>query len=261
MISSKKNIDDLKYDLVLIKLKKYLEFYKSVYSEKLYADKTMYELKNDRNTDKLPISKDEVKISNSKKLPVVNDLQNIVECSSMNELKKLVENCTECDLSKSRINTVFGSGSGKSGLVIIGEAPGAEEDKTGKPFVGRAGQLLTKMLSAIDIDREDVFICNVLKCRPPNNRDPKTEEIIKCSAYLDKQLEFLKPKYILALGRIAAKRLLNKDITMKEFRKDIHSYKNIPVMVTYHPSALLRNPKWKYDAWDDLKNLRVNLDK
>ncbi|MCK5760143.1 MAG: uracil-DNA glycosylase [Candidatus Delongbacteria bacterium] len=186
----------------------------------------------------------------------VNEAQNI---SSLEQLKALVENCKLCELHKTRKNTVFGDGSDRSKLVIIGEAPGAEEDKTGLPFVGKSGKLLTKMLEAIGLSRDDVFICNVLKCRPPNNRDPKSEEIKQCSIYLDKQLEILKPKYILALGRISAKRILEKDLTMKDFRKEIHNFKNIPVMVTYHPSALLRNPKWKFDAWEDLKKLKLNL--
>jgi len=184
-----------------------------------------------------------------------------IKALSLAELKTIVSGCTKCGLYSTRKNIVFGSGSDKEKLVIIGEAPGADEDESGEPFVGRAGQLLTKMLSAIGIERENVFICNVLKCRPPNNRDPLPDEIAKCSGYLDKQLEFLKPKYILALGRIAAVRLLNKESTMKDLREKIHSYKGIPVIVTYHPSALLRNPNWKYPAWDDLKKLKELLDK
>ncbi len=180
--------------------------------------------------------------------------------NSLAELEKKVSECKKCGLHLTRKNTVFGKGSDKIKLVIIGEAPGAEEDEKGEPFVGRAGQLLTKMLTAIDISREDIFICNVLKCRPPGNRDPLPEEIAECSVYLDLQLKFLKPDYILALGRIAAMRLLGKQSTMKEFRESDHSYKGIPVLVTYHPSALLRNPNWKYPAWDDLKRLKDLLE-
>jgi DNA polymerase len=183
-----------------------------------------------------------------------------VPISTLPELKKLVAECRKCSLHLSRKNTVFGTGTDKEKLVIIGEAPGAEEDETGEPFVGRAGQLLTKMLSAIGINRDDVYICNVLKCRPPGNRDPLPEEISMCSAYLDRQLELLKPQYILALGRISAIRLLGKQSTMREFREGSHSYNGIPVMVTYHPSALLRNPNWKYPAWEDLKKLKELLD-
>ncbi|HAQ61135.1 TPA: uracil-DNA glycosylase [Candidatus Delongbacteria bacterium] len=223
---------------------KYLEYYRAVYSKYLSVDIPEFKLK--------------YKLRELK--PVVKVIDEI-KAVSLSELKSIVSECRKCGLYTTRKNIVFGSGSAKEKLVIIGEAPGADEDESGEPFVGRAGQLLTKMLSAIGIERENVFICNVLKCRPPNNRDPLPDEIAKCSGYLDKQLELLKPKYILALGRIAALRLLNKDSTMKELREDIHNYKGIPVVVTYHPSALLRNPNWKYPAWDDLKKLKELLDK
>ncbi len=242
-------------------LLKYFNFYKHVYSSSLSIDTQGFKIKYTINMDTLqnqissPQETNNI-IDNTINIDHVNKAQ---EANSLEQLKALVDKCELCGLSKSRINTVFGAGTDRSKLVIIGEAPGAEEDKTGLPFVGRSGKLLTKMLEAIGLSREDVFICNVLKCRPPNNRDPKSEEIKKCSVYLDKQLEILKPKYILALGRISAKRILEKDLTMKDFRKEIHSFQNIPVMVTYHPSALLRNPKWKYDAWEDLKKLKLNL--
>jgi len=223
---------------------KYLEYYRVVYSRYLSVDLPEFELR--------------YKLRKFK--PVMKSVGEI-KAVSLDELKSIVSECRKCSLHSTRKNTVFGTGSDKDRLVIIGEAPGADEDESGEPFVGRAGQLLTKMLSAIGIERENVFICNVLKCRPPNNRDPLPDEILKCSHYLDKQLELLKPKYILALGRIAALRLLNKDSTMKELREDIHNYKGIPIVVTYHPSALLRNPNWKYPAWDDLKKLKELLDK
>ncbi len=239
---------------------KYFKFYKNVYSGSLPIStqglKISYTLNMDGLQNDALSQKTNKTTDNPMQANYVNEAQNI---DSLEQLKVLVENCNLCELHKTRKNTVFGSGSDRSKLVIIGEAPGAEEDKTGLPFVGRSGKLLTKMLEAIGLSRDDVFICNVLKCRPPNNRDPKSDEIKQCSIYLDKQLEILKPKYILALGRISAKRILEKDLTMKDFRKEIHVFKNIPVMVTYHPSALLRNPKWKYDAWEDLKKLKLNL--
>ena len=241
-------------------LANYLKYYKSVYSASIPINSDNFKIDYTLGSDNLEkdnsIKKTEVITQN-----IMNekDKKEVGKVDSLDQLKKIVESCKLCELHKTRINTVFGAGSDRSKLVIIGEAPGAEEDKTGLPFVGRSGKLLTKMLEAIGFSRDDVFICNVLKCRPPNNRDPKSEEIRQCSMYLDKQLEILKPKYILALGRIAAKRILEKDLAMKEFRKEIHSYNNIPVMVTYHPSALLRNPKWKYDAWEDLKSLQSNL--
>lgn len=172
------------------------------------------------------------------------------------QLREKVQNCTLCTLSQTRTNVVFGEGSINSRIMIVGEAPGAEEDKTGIPFVGKSGQLLNKMLLAIGISRDDVFISNVLKCRPPQNRDPQPNEIQSCAQYLTKQLEIINPKVILALGRYAAIRLLNVTDSMGNFRKKIHSYNEIPLIVTYHPSALLRNEKWKYPAWEDLKKLK-----
>ncbi|MDA3838736.1 MAG: uracil-DNA glycosylase [Candidatus Delongbacteria bacterium] len=236
-----------------------LKYHQCVYSDSILINTDEFTISYTLNRDN---REKESLIQESKLMPNImneDDKKEVMNVNSLDQLKKVVESCKLCELHKTRLNTVFGAGSDRSKLVIIGEAPGAEEDKTGLPFVGRSGKLLTKMLEAIGFSREDVFICNVLKCRPPNNRDPKSEEIKQCSMYLEKQLEILKPKYILALGRIAAKRILGKDLAMKDFRKEIHSYQNIPVMVTYHPSALLRNPKWKYAAWEDLQSLKSNL--
>lgn len=225
-------------------LNRYLKFRSSVYSQDLPFDTANLIFKQ-----KLYLKTEETVIEKEDKI------------KTFDQLEKAVIECKKCDLHLSRKNAVFGKGSDKKKLVIIGEAPGKDEDESGEPFVGRAGQLLTKMLSAIDINREDIFICNVLKCRPPDNRDPKPDEIAKCSYYLDRQLEFLKPNYILALGRIAALRLLKIQSPMKELRQSVHEYKGIPVLVTYHPSALLRNPNWKYPAWEDLKKLKDLMDK
>jgi len=188
--------------------------------------------------------------------PVITDSKLLL---SLAELKNEVTQCTACSLHKTRQQIVFGEGCNETPLVCIGEAPGEEEDKSGLPFVGKAGQLLTKMLEAINIDRNNIYICNVLKCRPPMNRDPNSDEVASCSGYLDRQLAILKPRYILALGRIAAKRLLKLDYTMAQFRTQMHDYNGIPVLVTYHPSALLRNPNWKQPAWEDLQKLQKLL--
>jgi len=179
--------------------------------------------------------------------------------ASLADLKNEVSSCVACSLHKTRKQIVFGEGSNRIPLVCIGEAPGEEEDKSGSPFVGKAGQLLTRMLEAININRSDIYICNVLKCRPPMNRDPNSDEVASCSGYLDRQLAILKPMYILALGRIAAKRLLKLDYTMAQFRTQMYEYQGVPVLVTYHPSALLRNPNWKQPAWDDLQKLQKLL--
>lgn len=181
--------------------------------------------------------------------------------SSLTVLKNDVINCKKCSLSDTRTNAVFGVGDFSASLMLVGEAPGEQEDLSGEPFVGRAGQLLDKMLAAIDRSREnDVFICNVLKCRPPENRDPKPDEINQCEPYLVNQIDLIKPKLIVALGRIAGKTLLGVDKSLKDMRKKIHNYHDSDLIVTYHPAALLRNPNWKPYAWEDFKWIRSILE-
>ena len=172
-----------------------------------------------------------------------------------------IKNCLKCDLGKTRKNFVFGVGDFNASLLLVGEAPGEQEDLSGEPFVGRAGKLLDKMLSAINRSREnDVFICNVLKCRPPDNRDPSKEEISKCEPYLVNQIDLIQPKLIVALGRVAGKTLLGVDKSLKDMRNTIHSYHGTNLIVTYHPAALLRNSNWKPDAWNDFKWIRTLID-
>ena len=181
--------------------------------------------------------------------------------SSLTLLKNDVIKCKKCSLSNTRTNAVFGVGDFSASLMLVGEAPGEQEDLSGEPFVGRAGQLLDKMLAAIDRSREnDVFICNVLKCRPPENRDPKSDEINQCEPYLVNQIDLIKPKLIVALGRIAGKTLLGVDKSLKDMRKKIHNYHDSDLIVTYHPAALLRNPNWKPYAWEDFKWIRSILE-
>ena len=168
------------------------------------------------------------------------------------QLRARVATCTRCALHKSRTQTVFGVGNEHADWLIIGEAPGAEEDRRGEPFVGRAGQLLDEMLRAAGQARGDVFIANVLKCRPPNNRDPEAGEASACRGYLERQIALLKPKIILAVGRIAAQTLLNTDTPVGKLRGKLHHLGDIPLVVTYHPAFLLRSPKQKYKSWQDL---------
>ena len=175
-------------------------------------------------------------------------------------LDALVSKCERCGLSGGRTRTVFGSGNPSSRIVFIGEAPGREEDLQGLPFVGRAGQLLTKMLAAIGLAREDVYITNILKCRPPGNREPQGDEMAACEPYLARQLELIRPAMICALGRIAAHGLLKKTTALGILRQGTHHYNDVPVAVTYHPAALLRNPNLKRDAWEDLQTMRKLYD-
>ena len=168
--------------------------------------------------------------------------------------------CTKCALSKTRTNTVFGVGNPDAGVVFVGEAPGRDEDLQGEPFVGRAGQLLTKILAAIGFERDDVYICNVLKCRPPDNRDPAPDEVFHCEPYLRAQLDVIQPRVICALGRISAQTLLKTKTSLTKLRAQVHEYNGIPMVVTYHPAALLRNPNWKRPTWDDVQKLRAIYD-
>lgn len=168
------------------------------------------------------------------------------------DLRATVAGCTRCSLCETRTQTVFGVGDPDADWMIIGEAPGAEEDRRGEPFVGRAGKLLDEMLRAVGQGRDRAFIANILKCRPPNNRDPRPEESAACRGYLDQQIDLVRPKIILAVGRIAAQLLLDTDVPVGRLRGKVHQLKDTPLVVTYHPAYLLRSPAQKRKAWDDL---------
>lgn len=179
---------------------------------------------------------------------------------SLDELNAAVRDCHRCILGEKRTSFVFGHGNPDADVMFVGEAPGAEEDIQGLPFVGRAGQLLTKMIESINLRREDVYITNVLKCRPPGNRDPQSAEIAECEPVLLRQIEIIKPKIICALGRISGQTLLRTTATLGALRGKVHDYHGVKLVVTYHPAALLRNPNWKRPAWEDLKFLRREYD-
>jgi len=172
-----------------------------------------------------------------------------------------IKACKKCHLYKNRTNLVFGTGNSKAEVIFIGEAPGRDEDLQGEPFVGRAGQLLTRILSAINFQREEVYIANILKCRPPENRDPLPEEIEKCEPHLMEQIKLIQPKLICVLGRIAAQALLKTDLPLNRLRGKFHDYQGIKLLVTYHPAALLRYPKFKKGTWEDVQLLRSEYDK
>ncbi len=168
-------------------------------------------------------------------------------------LAAVVAGCRACGLCETRTQTVFGVGDRHARLMVIGEAPGAEEDRQGEPFVGRAGQLLDRMLEAIGLSREQVYIANVLKCRPPGNRDPRAEEVVACRGWLDRQIALVQPELILAVGGVAAKNLLETDEAVGRLRRRVHHYRETPLRVTYHPAYLLRRPEEKAKAWIDLQ--------
>ena len=208
---------------------KYLEQHKDIYGNILYFDK-----KNNNSIKKSNSSKKLVQYYNS------------------------IKDCLECPLGHTRTNFVFGIGNPESDIVFVGEAPGKNEDLIGEPFVGRGGKLLDKILKAISLTRKDIYILNVLKCRPPENRDPSKDEIEKCEPYLKEQLKIIKPKLIVTLGRISAMTLLKKKDSLTNMRNTIHKYEGIDLLVTYHPAAILRNPNFKRPTWEDFKYIRDN---
>ena len=192
---------------------------------------------------------------------IMDSWSNHVIEGSLDKYKNKIQLCKKCELSRTRHHFVFGDGNHDANLMLIGEAPGKDEDIQGLPFVGKAGQLLDKILASIDFKREEIFIGNILKCRPPHNRNPLPEEIDLCMPYLEKQIQLIQPQIILVLGRIAANALLNTALPISKLRGMVHQYRDISLIVTFHPAALLRNPQWKRPVWEDVQKLRTLYDK
>ncbi len=237
-------------------LKVALSVQKEIFGDEFFEqidipDLNLYEVKNNNavvdNTNPI-ITNGETQILES------------ADYKSLDELYDNIHDCQKCSLGATRNKFVFGVGNPNADLMLIGEAPGAEEDKQGIPFVGRAGKLLTDILKAINFEREEVYIANILKCRPPNNRDPLPSEREVCKPYLYKQIELIKPKIILCLGKVASNVLLNKNDSLTKLRGDVHDLNGIKAMVTYHPAALLRNPHWKKGTWEDVQKVRKLYD-
>lgn len=191
---------------------------------------------------------------------ILTPAQRIAKCLTLDELRTLCEAADELRTDLEGTNLVFGVGNPNADLMIVGEAPGYNEDQQGEPFVGQAGQLLDKIMEAIDLKREDIYIANILKHRPPNNRDPKPEERQRSLPYLLRQIEIIDPKLILCVGRISATTLLNEDTTLKSLRQKFHPFHGRELMATYHPAALLRNQQWKRPTWEDVQMLRKRYD-
>lgn len=193
-------------------------------------------------------------------LELFSDKPKVDRPTTLEELYERIHTCTKCPLGMTRTNFVFGVGNPNADIMFIGEAPGRDEDLKGEPFVGRAGQLLDKMLVAIELKREDVYIANILKCRPPDNRDPQPHESESCLPHLAEQIRLIKPKLICSLGRIAAQILLDTKTPLSKMRGRFYDVASAKMLVTFHPAALLRNPNFKRDAWEDLKLLRRTYD-
>jgi len=179
---------------------------------------------------------------------------------TLEALRDVSLGCPRCRLAESRTHVVFGEGNPTADVLVVGEAPGQDEDRSGRPFVGRAGKLLDLMLMTAGFERDAVFICNVLKCRPPMNRNPQPDEVEACSPYLLRQVELVKPRVILAFGTFAAQTLLGSDISIGKLRGKLHQYHGVPLVPTYHPAAVLRNPGWGRAVWEDLQRARAVLD-
>jgi DNA polymerase len=186
-----------------------------------------------------------------------NDLVNL---RTLDEVAERIRTTYCCDLCPNRTHAVPGEGNPKAALMLVGEGPGATEDQTGRPFVGQAGQLLNSILEAVELKREDVFITNIVKCRPPQNRKPLPDEVAACIPYLYRQIALIKPKVLLALGGTAGESLLGVKKSLGDLRGKVHRFGGIPLVVTYHPAALLRNPNWKKPTWDDVRIARQLLD-
>jgi DNA polymerase len=180
---------------------------------------------------------------------------------SLDEQREAICNCVACPLGSTRTNFVFGVGNPSADIMFVGEAPGQREDELGEPFVGRAGQLLDKILAAMKLSRQEVYIANILKCRPPGNRDPQPDEMEKCFPHLREQVRLIKPRIICALGRIAAQAMLKTTTPLGKLRGQWHSYENVPLIVTYHPAALLRFQQYKKSTWEDMQLLLAKYEK
>jgi DNA polymerase len=176
-------------------------------------------------------------------------------CETLQHIRQGLGDCQRCRLARGRKNIVFGAGSSSAKILFVGEGPGFEEDQQGEPFVGPAGQLLTKIIEAIHLSREQVYICNIVKCRPPRNRNPQPDEIKTCFQFLERQIAAIRPDFICALGSVAAQTLLNTDVPISRLRGRFHDYKGIKLLPTYHPAYLLRNPEKKRAVWEDMKML------
>ncbi|MFI5212248.1 MAG: uracil-DNA glycosylase family protein [Ignavibacteria bacterium] len=250
-------------EVIIGEMKRYVENLEVFYGDKLGIDysSVIKESADPEVNIKLVKSSNDLKENKSVKEVDLFGNEKIIReewefAESIQELEEKIKDCRKCELWKTRTNFVFGVGNPKADIVVIGEAPGADEDLKGEPFVGRAGQLLNKILEATGFKREDVFICNILKSRPPGNRNPLPAEVDVCKPYLDKQLKLIDPKLILLLGKVASESLLKTKEPLNKLRGKTHDYKGWKVRVTFHPAALLRNPNWKRPTWEDMQQFK-----
>jgi DNA polymerase len=263
---------DLDLEKLINETSSYAENLNRFYGNSIYVERRQGAIEAEtaprsKNRGEQPAQQKEGRARNANEYSVVDLFGNIVDhkeewefSESIEELHSQICECQKCVLGKSRTKFVFGVGNPKADLVLVGEAPGADEDARGEPFVGRAGQLLNKILESVGLKREEVYICNILKCRPPGNRNPMPDEIEKCLPYLKLQIELINPKLILALGKFAAEALLKIKDPLNKMRGKTFYYNGIKTMVTFHPAALLRNPQWKRPTWEDMQDIKKIYD-
>lgn len=249
---------------IVEELKNYLEFQKSMGLKTIPAYKTEIQEnisepppKKEQRTEPMPKTTDSV----DEDIITIDEPASLFDgkVMTLEEIAEEIGDCTRCPLHEGRTNLVFGDGNPKARLMFVGEGPGRDEDMQGKPFVGRSGKLLTKIIEAMGLKREDVYIGNVVKCRPPNNRTPEQSEMDTCEQFLFKQIRFIKPEVIVCLGATAAKSILKTKDSLGSLRGKFHSYSGSKLMVTYHPAALLRNPNFKKPAWEDMQIVMKEL--
>jgi len=235
---------------------------REIFGDELYTKIEMPEIVKVTEKESDAIFKPNFLVAESKpeKIIMSEKVQIFDKAKSIDELNGMINTCLKCPLGNTRNKFVFGVGNPNADAMVIGEAPGADEDEQGLPFVGRAGKLLTDILKAIKFERDDVYIANILKCRPPNNRNPLPSEMEECIPYLNKQIELIKPKAILCVGLVAAQGLLKIKSSLTKMRGNVFEYNGIKTMVTYHPAALLRNPNWKRGCWEDVQQFRKMYD-
>ena len=243
---------------ILEDLRKYIEYQRALGLEYLISKTEKVDVEN------ISLKEDEMRTKIRPKTTIdaniqLNIFDSFSEKQTLEDIREEIGDCTRCKLHTGRTNIVFGEGNPRARLVFVGEGPGRDEDIQGMPFVGRAGQLLTKIINAMGLKRSDVYICNVVKCRPPGNRTPEQDEIATCQQFLIKQLRTIDPAVIVCLGSVAAQSVLNTKAKLGELRGNFHTYGHAKLMVTYHPAALLRNPGFKKPLWEDMQLVMKEL--
>lgn len=241
--------EDFDLEQTVKNLKEYFKQQKELGIEYFYLNKIQTEAVGQQPTEDITHGDDKLTETPGQ----MDFLDSAAKKMALEEIESEIGDCTRCKLHEGRTNLVFGEGNEHASLVFVGEGPGRDEDEQGRPFVGRAGKLLTKIIHAMGLQRTDVYICNVVKCRPPDNRNPEPDEMTTCGQFLTKQLASIDPDVIVCLGSIASKYLLNTKAALGTLRGKFHPYGNSKLMVTYHPAALLRNPNFKKPLWEDMK--------